>query len=178
MQVVIGSAMSRELRAQCSPEDIWQETLALAWRDRAQHEWRDAEAYRAWLFEIARNRIRETARRMKAQKRGAGQPVLRLADAATGSTSGCLGAQALDSTTPSRIVAHGEKQAAVAQVLSALPDDVREVVRLHLIEEQTMEAVARRLGIGVSAAWHRFRKGAAICARLLPGWTRDASTGR
>jgi DNA-directed RNA polymerase specialized sigma24 family protein len=49
-------------------------------------------------------------------------------------------------------------------------------VRLHLVEEMTMEAIAHRLGISVSAAWRRFRKGAEICERILPGRVRDGSS--
>lgn len=175
MLVVIASAMSKELREQCAPEDIWQETLAMAWRDREQHQWRDSDGFRAWLFEIARNRIRETARRLGRQKRGAGHAARPLADPAAGSSSSCVGIQPSDSLTPSRIVARGEKHAAIAETLSRLPEDVREIVRLHLVEELTMEAIAAHLGIGVSAAWHRYRKGAEILTRLLPGWTHDAS---
>src|SRR5262245_33816070 len=69
--VVISSAMSDRLKAQCSPEDIWQETLLSAWRDRAQHHWEDTRTYRRWVLEIARNRIRDLARAIDTQRRGA-----------------------------------------------------------------------------------------------------------
>ena len=177
MLAVIASSMSQRLREHCSPEDVWQETLALAWRDRAQHHWRDTAGFRAWLFEIARNRIRGIARSLASQKRGAGRVEHRLPDGGTGSLSGVLATQPADSVTPSRIVALTEKQKAVEQALSQMPADLREIVRLHLVEEMTMEAIAQRLGIGVSAAWHRFRKGVEICARTLPGRVRDGSSG-
>jgi len=47
---------------------------------------------------------------------------------------------------------------------------------MHLLEEMTMEAIAERLGLGLSAAWHRFRKGSEMLARILPPGTGDAST--
>jgi DNA-directed RNA polymerase specialized sigma24 family protein len=47
---------------------------------------------------------------------------------------------------------------------------------MHLLEELTMEVVAERLGIGLSAAWRRFRRGSEMLARILPGWTGDASS--
>ena len=68
--VVIGSWLSPSLRAAISPEDIWQETLCGAWRDRSQHRWEGVGAFRKWLFKIARNRIRDANRRVQAAKRG------------------------------------------------------------------------------------------------------------
>jgi hypothetical protein len=40
-----------------------------------------------------------------------------------------------------------------------------------------MESIAAQLGIGLSAAWHRFRKGSEHLARVLPGWVDDGSSG-
>ncbi|MFO1076791.1 MAG: RNA polymerase sigma factor [Planctomycetota bacterium] len=176
MLTVIASAMSEQVRRHCSPEDIWQETLAMAWRDRGQHEWRDAASFRAWVFEIARNRIRSVARSLASQKRGAGRPDLPLADTTGGSSDSAIAPHPTDSVTPSRIVSRGEKQIAIEQALAEMPPDLREIVRLHLVEELTMEVIAQRLGLSVSAAWRRFRKGAAICERILPGRPRDGSS--
>jgi RNA polymerase sigma factor (sigma-70 family) len=175
MQVVIGSSMSKKLREHCSPEDVWQETLTHAWRDRAQHRWEGPNAFRAWLFEIARNRIREIARGLSAEKRGAGERTARFSELAVNSSTTSLAANLpLDSQTPSRIVSKDERRAAAREAVASLPSDLRDVVRMHLLEEQTMEAIAAKLGIGVSAAWHRFRKGSEMLARILPG--ADASS--
>ena len=43
----------------------------------------------------------------------------------------------------------------------------RQVVRLRLFEDLTMREVADRVGIGVSAAAHRFRQGAGAYERRL-----------
>ena len=80
MLVVIDSTMSKKLRQHCSPEDIWQETLERAWRGRGQHEWRGPAAFRAWIFEIARNRVREVGRSLATVKRGGGQAPLRFSE--------------------------------------------------------------------------------------------------
>jgi RNA polymerase sigma factor (sigma-70 family) len=176
MLVVIASSMSRKLHDHCSPEDIWQETLAHAWRDRAQHRWKDDGAFRAWVFEIARNRIREAARNLSTEKRGAGRPADRFTDlrpTPSGTVSHLLPA---DSVTPSRILRRGERKDAVDKALAELPPELAEIVRLHVVEEMTMEAIAERLGIGLSAAWRRYRKGSEIYARTLPRWTGDASS--
>ncbi len=182
LQVVIGSAMSRELREHVSAEDIWQDTLTHAWRDRAQHRWTNPSAFRAWLFEIARNRIREAARNMSAEKRGGTQRTARFSDlgAKRGSagsiTSTSISADLpLDSQTPSRIVSHKERASITQEALAALPGDLRDIVRMHLLDELPMESIAERLGIGVSAAWHRYRKATDLLTRALrPG---DSTTG-
>lgn len=177
LQVVIGSAMSRQLREHSSPEDIWQETLTHAWRDRAQHHWTSTAAFRAWLFEIARNRIREAARNLAAAKRGGERRTARFSEIATSSSTSLSVGLPLDSQTPSRIVSRDEKAAITQEALSALPPDLSAIVRMHLIEELTMEVIAERLGIGLSAAWHRYRKATDALTRMLDSRTGDTSGG-
>jgi RNA polymerase sigma factor (sigma-70 family) len=169
--------MGESLRGYCSPEDIWQEALAHAWRDRAQHQWTGVRAFRAWLFEIARNRIHEATRSRGAQKRGGGRSPHRLPDSTAGDSSVRPVPPPADSVTPSRLYVRGERREAVEKALSELPPDLEPIVRLHLIEGLAMEAIAARVGIGVSAAWRRYRKGLELCARNLPGWAGEGSTG-
>lgn len=177
LQVVIGSAMSRRLREHFSPEDIWQETLTHAWRDRAQHRWTNTAAFRSWLFEIARNRIREAARGLAAEKRGGERRTARFSELATESSASLSAGLPLDSQTPSRIVSHKEKAAITQDALAALPPELGAIVRMHLLEDLTMEAIAERLGIGLSAAWHRYRKAAEMLTRTLDSRTGDSSGG-
>jgi len=173
--VVIASTMSRSLRDHCSPEDIWQETLTHAWRDREQHVWKGHAAFRAWLFEIARNRILEAARSLSADKRGGGRAAARFSELGATPSMSISALLPADSVTPSRIVAHGERAAAMSRALAGLPAELEPIVRMHLVEELPMETVAERMGIGVSAAWHRYRKGSEAYARLLSSLSDDAS---
>jgi hypothetical protein len=71
MIVRIRSRMGPALLARAAPEDLWQETLLYAWRDRARHEWKGPAAFKGWLLSIAENRIRDALDRAGAQKRGA-----------------------------------------------------------------------------------------------------------
>ncbi len=174
--VVIASSMSKALREHCSPEDIWQETLAQAWNARHEHRWQGATAFRAWLFEIARNRIRDAARRLRTDKRGAGRPAARLSDLESG-RSGSAGRLPPDSSTPSRFLMHAERAEAMHKALAELPPDLAPIVRMHLLEELTMDVIAERLGIGVSAAWRRFRKGTELYTKLLEKWSGGAGGG-
>src|SRR5262245_50429790 len=101
--VLIRSAMGRQLREHCSAEDIWQETLTQAWRDRAKHEWRGEAAFRAWLFEIAKNRIRDAARGLATAKRGAGRAPARFSELGSSPSVSISAFLPGDSQTPSRI---------------------------------------------------------------------------
>lgn len=162
--VVIESRLSPALRRQTTPEDVFQEALLHAWRDRARCEWRGIRSFRSWLLSIIDNRIREAADRLGAEKRGGGrEPVV--ASALSGDTSGGSTADGLwpaISTTPSRVAIFREQAAAMQAALSELPEESREVVRLRLFEQLQIEEVAARLSLGESAVRHRFRKGAEL----------------
>ena len=175
MLAVIEAAMGKELRAHCTPEDIWQETLVHAWRDRAQHRWRGETAFCAWLLEIARHRVLEAVRNLGTLKRGGAGRTTRFSELGSSPSASPSGILPTDSQTPSRIVASGEKTEALRVALSSLPPDIESIVRLHLFDGLTMEAIAEKRGIGLSAAWHRFRKGAEILEEMLPGSLGDAS---
>jgi RNA polymerase sigma factor (sigma-70 family) len=173
IMVVIASSMSRSLKARCSAEDIWQETLAQAWSARGQYRWHGSAAFRAWIFEIARNRIRDAARRLQAAKRGAGHAAVPFSELESGRWSTLSRLLPPDSVTPSRIAMHAERAAAMQAALAALPAELRGVVRMHLFEDLTMEVIAERLGIGVSMAWRRFRKGSELFSKSLSDWIPD-----
>jgi RNA polymerase sigma factor (sigma-70 family) len=167
MLVVIASSMSKSLQSQCTAEDIWQETLAAAWTARDRHRWQGLAAFRAWIFEIARNRIRDAARNVQAEKRGGGRPAARFSELKSSGSSSFSRMLPPDSATPSRLLMHAERAAAMQKALAALPPDLEPVVRMHLVEELTMEVIAKKLGIGISAAWRRFRKGSELYTRLI-----------
>jgi DNA-directed RNA polymerase specialized sigma24 family protein len=63
--------------------------------------------------------------------------------------------------------------------LGELPEELRGVVFLRVFEELPMAEVATRLGIGLSAAKHRFRKGIEVYRRLLrAAFAGTSSDGR
>lgn len=163
---VIARSMGAAMRGRHEPEDLWQETLAAAWRDRAQHRWESPQTWRTWLITIARNRIRDLSRHDGAEKRGGGGAALfsERRPAESLSLSDILPA---GSVTPSRTAIHNERARRILEALASLPDDVEPVVRLHLLEDRTMESVADELGIHLAAAWRRFRRGAELYRESL-----------
>lgn len=154
MIVRIQSRMGPALLARLTPEDLWQETLLHAWRDRERHDWKGMAPFKGWLISIAENRIRDALDREGAQKRGA------LAGPIEDST--LLDEWARTSSTPSRHAAHREEAAMLWEVLQSLPVDVREVLRLRVFEGVSPPDIARTLGIGVAAVKHRLRRGSEL----------------
>ncbi len=171
--VVISSSMSNDLRVHCSPEDIWQETLAQAWSSREQHCWQGSAEFGAWLFGIARNRICDAVRRMDALKRGGSQRATRFSGREGGPARPASELHPHDYVTPSRILIHAEDASAIERALAALPAELEQILRMHLLEDLTMEAIAERLKISVSAGWRRFRKGSELYSRSLSGLSCD-----
>ena len=158
--VAIEGRLSAALRRQYSAEDILQEALLHAWRDRAAHAWHGLRAFRAWLLKIIDHRVHDLADRTFAQKRGGGrQPI---AFSATDGDEGALDNLVLKSTTPSPVAIYNEQAAAMRAALEMLPEELREVVRLRLFEQLSLDEIASRLNIGESAVRHRFRKGAEL----------------
>ncbi len=170
--------MSSSLRAALLPEDIWQETLLHAWRDRERFEWRGLASFRRWLLQIAENRIRDANDRTRAGERGRTEPAVlrtprRFSDASSSGADPVL----FQSTTPSRVAWHREQAELMRSALESLPELVREVVRLRLFEERTPDEIAQELSISRAAVKHRLRQGSALYReRLARSLTLRASS--
>jgi RNA polymerase sigma factor (sigma-70 family) len=163
---VIELRMNPALKRCHAAEDVFQEALLHAWRDRAKHEWRGLKSFRNWLLTIVDRRICDLADQVQAQKRGGGAVVAPFS-ALAGSDSAGPSPLPWDSTTPSRIAVYREQADAMRAALASLPDDVREIVQLRLFEQLAVEEIAQRLNLGMSAVRHRFRKGAELYQRKL-----------
>jgi RNA polymerase sigma factor (sigma-70 family) len=163
---VIELRMSPALRRRYAVEDVFQEALLHAWRDRAQHHWRGLKSFRNWLLTIIDRRICDLADHAQAQKRGGDMRAVPL-PGVPGSDSATPSPLPWDSTTPSRMAVYREQAEAMRAALAGLPDDVRDVVRLRLFEQLRVEEIAERLDLGVSAVRHRFRKGAELYQQIL-----------
>jgi RNA polymerase sigma factor (sigma-70 family) len=168
--VWIRSRMSAAERLRSSPEDIWQETLLHAWRERERLRWQGLRAFRGLLLQIAQHRIGHEVERRQAQKRGGGQ--LELSISASGPGSGRSSfeygaAGPVASTTPSRVAIIAEQADVMRRALELLADDEREVVLLRLFEDLPLSDVAARVGISLSTAKRRYLRGSAEYARRL-----------
>lgn len=157
--VVIEGRLGPLLRPHYSAEDLLQETLLAAWRKRESLEWRGVAAFRGLLVTLVTHRIQDLVKHHRAEKRGEGVAPLSLDAPSTDSTDVGLVLSPVASTTPSRAAHHREQARLMLRALASLPEELRDVVRLRLFEELTVERVATELELGVSAVKHRFLKG-------------------
>lgn len=157
--VAIGSWMGRRVSQDYSAEDLWQETLLMAWRDRSQHQWIDIGAYRRWLLGIARNRVRDAAASVNAKKRGAGRPRQSLADSTTVDDFPELPP---DTLTPSRIAYSRERIESIERSLHSLPEEFRQAVQLRLLEQLPLVDVAAQLDVSLATAKRRVYLGSQL----------------
>ncbi len=175
--VLISTWMGPKLRGMLTSEDLWQETLCMAWRDREQHEWQGLAPYRRWILGIARNRVREAVTRLGAQKRGGGkQPrllsVLREGVDEKASVSDLLPPY---SETPSRILSLRERRQAMETALCSLPGPYQEALRLRLFEQLSLKEVASQLSVSLATAKKRIYLGAKLYQEALrAALSRDA----
>lgn len=168
--VAISARMGPKLRAQVDLEDIWQETLCQAWRDRMNHEWRGLRAYRSWILVIAKHRIYDAAERAYAVKRGNGRVPISLTTLAGGDDDEYGSVHSMlppRLTTPSIVAQRKEVIQAMDDALAALPDDLRPVVQLRLFEQLKIREVAEQLELLLPTAKTRLYRGANLFRREL-----------
>lgn len=165
--VVIQSRLGPGLRARVEPEDILQESLLQAWRDRGTARFESPRAFRAWLLTVIDHRIRDLAGHAGAQKRGGGRGGAALTDIG-------LDHEPSGSTTPSRLAVHREQAAAMNEALAGVPAEWREVVRLRLFHQMTLQQVGEQLGLSLAMVRTGLRRGAEVYRQRL----RAAGIGR
>jgi RNA polymerase sigma factor (sigma-70 family) len=128
-------------------EDLAQETLLEAWRNR--HKLRDADGAERWLNAIARNVCLRWSRR-----RGRDAAVLADVDA------GAAEELELD-------LARGELEELLDRALALLPQATRDVLVHHYVDGSPHAEIAERHGISEGAVSMRISRGRVVLRRLV-----------
>ncbi len=123
-------------------EDLFQETWSRA--EKALPRYRHQDAFRAWLFQIARRQIIDHHRRRQSRIRLQSQA--HPPDTAT-------------TDTPESHCTARQLSLATEQALAALAPPVAEVVRLRLIAGVPFREIARRQGVPLNTALGRMHRG-------------------
>jgi RNA polymerase sigma factor (sigma-70 family) len=112
------------------------------------------------MLAIVDHRVLNVTAHLSTLSHGGGHTELSLAGLGAGdsSTSTPYAAWEAGSTTPSRVASYREQAQLMLRLLAELPDDLREVFRLRHFEGLELADIGQRLGLGVSAVRHRFRK--------------------
>ncbi len=166
---VVQQALPPGLRGVVSAEDVCQEAYITAFQKIEQFEPRGDDGFGHWVATIARRKLNDHIKAMRAQKRGgvgrpdggSGEPFI-AAPAIGGERGaardesravvGLLEMLAVHEGTPSRSLAVGEAVAAVEEALAGLESDYAAALRLHYVEHLPISAVAERLGRSEGAA--------------------------
>ena len=123
-------------------DDLVQETLVQAWRDRRQFEKTDAPS--AWLLAIARNRVRDLLRRRRVRQDA--DAVLR-----------ALGRLEIDEVAPD-LLESAELGVRVREALRSLPPEYSDLLVLRYLEEKPVKAIAELNSESEDAVESRLRR--------------------
>jgi RNA polymerase sigma factor (sigma-70 family) len=143
-------------RIEWAASDLTAETFAQAWLSRKRFRPEVADSAFPWLLGVARNVLRESARRQQIETRARERLGLPLD----------LAAEEGYASVEERL----SPRAALAEALDALPEHEREALELRVVEELAYDDVAKRLAIRPAAA--RLRVSRAL-RRLDPSTLKE-----
>lgn len=158
MLVLIEARMGSVLQERVTSEDIWQDVLLQAWRDRLSIEWRGPRAFRAWILTLIDHRLRDAANYIRRKKRGGGRSALSIDRGYTDDSHSPrpLPQALVASTTPSRIARAKERKRAMQTALAELEPILKDILFQRLFEQRTLDKIAKSTGLTVSAVRRRF----------------------
>jgi RNA polymerase sigma-70 factor (ECF subfamily) len=151
LRVLAGCQVTRRLGAKADASDVVQQALLEACRALPQFRGTTEGELTAWLRAILATVLAHEVRRYTGtQGRDVGREVS--LDAELAESSRRLRTVLADAgPSPSEQAARHEQEVRLAEVLSRLPDDYREVIVLRHLEGLSHEEVARRMGRGAGA---------------------------
>lgn len=157
LRAVAARRLEAPLRGKVEPEDVLQQVYVDAVQHFGDFEIRGSDAFFAWLKRILESKLIDTHRRFHTRARDVDREV---ADGGPRSDYELLARTAVDSMTPSRVVAREEVQSLLLAALAGLSADHRRVLELRFLNGHTLSEVAAKMGRSTAAAQM-------LCARAL-----------
>jgi len=144
-----------------SADDVLHQTLVRAAQRISTFRPRQEGTFRAWLFTIADNLIKDAEKRRRRERRagvegGPGRP-----PGQSGSWAALVERIAGDGTTASAKTQRRENARRLQAALAALPDDYRNVIERYYLGHQSLDEIAQATGAtkgSVRAMCYRGRK--------------------
>jgi RNA polymerase sigma-70 factor, ECF subfamily len=135
------------IQAKVGPSDLVQQTLLDAYRGFQQFHGANEAEWLAWLRRILENNAADLARQYAGtDKRQINREVALQAPGPGSSSELELSGPADMGKSPSQDLLHKERQLLVADALTRLSPDHKEVILLRNLERLSLEEVARRMG--------------------------------
>ncbi len=131
--------MGKGVRRVAESQDFFQEVMVEFLEDSAKAGLDSDRDILRWLTAIARNKIRDAARRRRAR--------------AFDSLSESIHLEQVPSPSPlpSSLFSRHEQAIRLAEALESLPPEFRKVIELHDLDGQSLRVVAEKLGRGYEA---------------------------
>jgi len=141
LRLLAQSQVGRNLRVRLDPSDLVQETLLEAQRDFQKFAGSGEAELTAWLRRILVRNLADQLKHHHSQKRDyqREQPLEVLVEQAHAALAAPL-------STPSAHLARREQAVVLAQALTQLPPDYREVITLRHLEGKSFDAIAGKMG--------------------------------
>jgi RNA polymerase sigma-70 factor (ECF subfamily) len=149
LKILARTQLDQRIQARVSPSDIVQETLLEAHRDFGGFRGGSAGEFLAWLRQIlVHNLARVVERHLAADKRDVRREIAMDAIGASLERSAMRLVQVLadDATSPSSMAVQQEQSIVLADALTELPADYRDVIVMRHMESLAFKEIADRLG--------------------------------
>jgi RNA polymerase sigma-70 factor (ECF subfamily) len=159
--------IGQRLQGKAEPADVVQETFVEALRDFSSFRGVTPAELLAWLRQILAHNLANLVRRYYGTQARDVRLEQQLSVALDNSSSALNAALAAGQSTPSEQAIRAEQALLVADTLTRLPDDYREVLLLRHLEELTFPQVAQRLGRTVDSVEKLWVRGLARLRELL-----------
>jgi RNA polymerase sigma-70 factor (ECF subfamily) len=180
LEVLARMQLESRFQAKFDASDVVQQTLIEAHRDLVAFRGTTEAELLAWLRKILAHALAHEVRRYAGTKeRDLGREVS-LERSLAASSQRLREVLAAPGTSPSRRAVRREEEVILAEALSRLPDDYRQVIVLRNLEGLAHEEIARKMDRGVGAVrmlWVRALARLREIAGELEGGG-DASAGR
>ncbi|MBX3444769.1 MAG: sigma-70 family RNA polymerase sigma factor [Planctomyces sp.] len=137
--------LGARLRKRVEPEDILQETSIDAVRRVHEFAQLEREPF-GWLCQIAEHRLIDAHRRFFQSQKRAGDREVSIDGERPDAKGRFADLLAVSMTTPSQAFSRDQKEFRLQQALTALPEDIRELLRLRYVEGLQTREIAQRIG--------------------------------
>lgn len=159
--------ISRRLQSKIEPADVVQDVMLEAHRNFAQFRGSSEAQFVAWLRRMVADRLANLVRHYHGTKRRDIRLEREMAAAVDDSSRMLVNALAAPQSTPSERAARREQAVLLAEALDQLPDDQREVLVLHHLEEYSFPEIARLMERSIDSVKGLWTRGLAGLRRIL-----------
>jgi RNA polymerase sigma-70 factor (ECF subfamily) len=168
IEVAIRPRFNAELAAHLEVEDLIQDVLVDVYRNINSYREIDGSSFAAWLHRIAENRVIDTVRRYRRQKRSGRTYRINAHQQPSHETlSGMWYWLYEDENPPDRPARLDEARQAIQVCIAGLPPDQREAITACYFEHLETSEVAQRMGRTSGAVRELMRRARGNLKRLL-----------